>query len=388
MTESNLPEGLKSGHPARLFPALSDSSKENRATSVTLFCIAHINEFADRLFSSLGQKVGARAKIDSYVEVGFEKLDVSDRKPGAKPDGLIIVGKNKGKEWRVLIESKIGSSQLDKAQIEKYLEIAKANKIDALLTISNQFAARPDHHPIEISKPSMKGLQLFHWSWKHVLTEALLLLESDEIKDATKRKMLSELVIFLKDKSTGVQNFEKMPASWTEVLASVKVHAPMHYSDSKVVDVVGAWHQEIRDLSLIMSERVGEHVAVHLSNAHKGDQDRRRQDDSKCLVGTNQMNCELVVPNAASNIHVSADLARRAIVVSMVLNAPSDTKRFQTQINWLLKQLQAAKSDNIHIRAHWPTKSPNTQESLNRVRADTDLLVREGNEKAIVNNLK
>jgi len=41
-----LPEFLKQGEPARLFPILADTSKEGRATSILLSCMSKVDEFA------------------------------------------------------------------------------------------------------------------------------------------------------------------------------------------------------------------------------------------------------------------------------------------------------------------------------------------------------
>ena len=66
-----LPDYLKQGEVARLFPVLATTSKEGRTTSIVLACLCKINEFNARLLSSVGQRIGARAKVYSFTEVVF-----------------------------------------------------------------------------------------------------------------------------------------------------------------------------------------------------------------------------------------------------------------------------------------------------------------------------
>ncbi|MEN9011813.1 MAG: hypothetical protein ABF241_07095, partial [Yoonia sp.] len=78
--------------------------------------MARIDEFGASLLTSLGHRVGKRSKIECYTEVVFknEKNPKEDR-----PDGLIIC-RNGNKEWRALIEAKVGTATLEEDQIERY----------------------------------------------------------------------------------------------------------------------------------------------------------------------------------------------------------------------------------------------------------------------------
>ena len=68
---SKLPNVIESGEPARLFPVLSETSKEGRTTAVFLSCLANVFEYGSALLASVGQRVGTRARISCYTEVGF-----------------------------------------------------------------------------------------------------------------------------------------------------------------------------------------------------------------------------------------------------------------------------------------------------------------------------
>ena len=158
---NTLPSVIQSGKPSRLFPVLADTSKEGRTLSIFLSCLENISVFGRAMLGSLEVKVGFRARIDNYTEVGLKKI-ASDSKH--RPDGLIVV--NTGKStWTALVEAKVGAADLTNAQIEAYLTLAKLNGIDAVITVSNQFTSLPTHHPLAINANLTKKVGLFHWSW-------------------------------------------------------------------------------------------------------------------------------------------------------------------------------------------------------------------------------
>ena len=61
-----LPEYLKSGEVARLFPVISDSSKEQRAASILMSVLSAVPPFSNAILSQLGQKVGTRSVVNSF----------------------------------------------------------------------------------------------------------------------------------------------------------------------------------------------------------------------------------------------------------------------------------------------------------------------------------
>ena len=175
----DLPTNLSRGEPARLFPVLADTSKEGRTLSIVLACLQNIVEFRASLLASVGVRVGTRTKVETFTEVVL-KDHVAEK--SLRPDGLIAV-KNGSSQWSALVEAKVGTNSLTPEQITNYLELARLNGIDAVITLSNQFAPLPSHHPVQVSASSRKKVDLFHWSCMYVLTEAALLLGNDEVVD-------------------------------------------------------------------------------------------------------------------------------------------------------------------------------------------------------------
>lgn len=353
------PEYLVSGERARLFPVLADTSKEGRTLSILLACFETVDCFGKSLLADLGIKVGARTQIQTFTEVVLKKG--GDK--ALRPDGLIVL-RSGSNTWTALVEAKVGNTDLNAEQLESYLEIAKLNGIDMLITISNQFAPLPTHHPVQLSPTSLKKAAVAHWSWMYLLTQATLQLGNDDITDREQRVILNEMVRFLLHPSAGVKGFDQMPASWTDIVGAVQTGGSISVKSDAAQEVVGAWYQETRDMSLILGRQLGQEVRVKVSRAHFRDPALRMKEDLQVLSNEHCLRSEFDVPNAAASTEICADLRKRSLFASMRIGAPADRKSTKARLTWLLKQLQKSKPEGIYIRLFWPGRGPFTQHSL------------------------
>ncbi|WP_306005908.1 hypothetical protein [Aquicoccus porphyridii] len=363
------PDYLVQGEVARLFPVLATTSKEGRTTSIFMACLSKIEEFGVELLATLGQRVGKRSKIEAFTEVVFrnEKIKLKDR-----PDGLIILETGK-KEWRALVEAKVGNADLQAEQIERYREICKDHGIDCVITISNQFATTPSNHPLDEVRKSRSKIPVFHWSWMSILTVTDLLLNREAVADMDQKVLLNEFRRFLTHESAGVKGFDRMPPEWSEInrLVSAGGKIPAKSSDASVI--LDAWHQETRDLSLILSRQTEAAVQEKLPRKHRNDPADRRKDELQMLRDHGQLRALLDVPDAAAPLEVVADIARRTIDVGMSLRAPEDKVSSKARVNWLLRQIKTEKRDDVYVRLNWPGRSDATQFSLNELLEDPAL---------------
>lgn len=363
--QSNL---ITSGELARLIPVVADTSKEGRAVSVLLATLMAVDNISRVLLSGVGQRLGARANIQCYTEVVLNECPDDVR---LRPDGLIVVKTGK-REWSALVEAKIGRSDVDERQLKDYLHMARLNGIDAVITISNQFAALPDHHPIQLTKSLKRGVDLFHWSWMHVLTQATLILSDEEFPSKDQRFILEEMVRYLKHDSVGVSGFDRMNSEWKDLVLRVQSGAPLNKSTPDVENSVAAWHQECRDLCLIMSRLLGRNVGMKLPAAHRKDPARRLRDDSERLAKDATLSCLMEVPDAAAPILITADLRRRVLSCSIRVDAPKDKKRSKSRINWILRQLASSSAEDLFITAIWPGRTNDTQSTLQEARENPE----------------
>lgn len=369
------PEYLEQGEAARLFPVLATTSKEGRTTSIVLACISKIEEFGSELLLSVGKRVGKRSKIETYTEIIFknEKVQVKDR-----PDGLIIL-RNGSNEWRALVEAKVGNAEVGSVQVEKYREIAKEQGVDCVITISNQFATRPEHHPVEDVRKSRSKIPVYHWSWMSILTLTDLLLNQDGIADEDQKLLLNELRRFLTHESAGVKGFDRMPPEWGEINRLVSAGGKIPAKSDEASAVIDAWHQETRDLSLILSRQTETTVQEKLSRKHQADPALRKKDELQHLREQGQMISVLIVPDAAAPVEVVADIARRTIDVGMTLRAPEDKVSTKARVNWVLRQVHTDKTEEIFVRMVWPGSSESTQFQLSELIRDPAICEKDKN---------
>ncbi len=370
---NDLPESLRSGEASRLFPVLADTSKEGRTLSIFLSCLENVGEFGRSMLGGLGIRVGARGRINTFTEVVFKKA-VADAK--YRPDGLIVV--NTGKStWTALVEAKVGTAELTNAQIEAYLSLAKLNGIDAVITVSNQFTPLPTHHPLSISANFTRKVALFHWSWGYVITQAQLLRELGDVEDREQLILLAELQRFLLHPSSGVKEFDQMPAAWSELCANVAAGGAVSQKDVISQDVVGSWHQALDRVTTVLSRQIGDHVKLAMSRAEATDPTLRLKNALTDLASETCLTSEILIPNAAGPVQLCADIRKRAITFQMRLKAPADRKSTKARLAWLLRQLSDTAPKDLYIRLFWPGRSGATQYSLEKLRDNADIAAAE-----------
>lgn len=183
-----------------------------------------------------------------------------------------------------MFEAKIGNADIDHDQVRAYAALAKSHEIDAVITISNQFVALPTHSFVSVGKVLERYVTLYHWSWTFIITEAMLLINDNEFTAPEQKFILSELVRFLSHDSTGVRRFDRMNKDWKDVVVGVNARRTLSKSAPEVMNSIAAWHQEARDLSLLMRRKLGSRVRQKLIRAHVKDPGARVAADAERLA--------------------------------------------------------------------------------------------------------
>lgn len=308
------------GSRAALFPALSEGSREKRAVSILLACMEQVPELTETLLRGQGAPLGKRSKIQTWTEVGS-----IGGKGAARPDGKIMIQTPRSQQWTALVEAKIGKGRLDAEQIEAYLGSGRTEGANALITISNDFAVLPTHHPTYEGKVP-KGISLLHWSWGSVLTKCRLLTEGGEIEDRDHRWVVEHLVRFLNHPSTGVTRFDRMPASWKEITTAVGAGAVIRRNGEATLEAVAGWVQETRDLGLQLTELLHHPVPIKLSRAERADPAVVTARILETLCNEQKLEVEYDIPDGVSGLKVTADLRSKTLTASMTVGAPEDRK--------------------------------------------------------------
>jgi len=365
-----LPSYDKNCRETRLIPVGAESNKEVQVLSAFMATLPVIEGWLSAAFgSALPVRVGKQTKIKCCREVKFDDPAFKD----CRPDGLIVVSTGRT-EWSALVEAKIKHGKLEQPQLEKYAQAAKKYGIDSLITISNEMASRPDHHPISLPKTLTNKVSLLHFSWASILTNAEILQEQTAVEDPEQSFILQELIKYLSHESSGIYRFEQMSSSWGEIVKQAVGLLPFAKSSEEVAQIVSDWIQESKDLSIRLSSLVNETVEVRHSRAAKADINVLRKEITDGLANNSVLETELDVPNSAGAINVCANLKTRQISVSMSLAAPKDKKSTSARVNWLLRMLKDDEAGQLIIGATWPSRIENTHSTVAHLRADPNAI--------------
>lgn len=207
----------------------------------------------------------------------------------------------------------------------------------------------------------------------YVLTQADLLLNQGSVSDADQRLLLNELRRFLTHESAGVKGFDRMPKEWGELNKLVSSGGVISAKSSDALAVIAAWHQETRDLALILSRMTETGVTERMSRKHRNDSNARAKDELLILREKHQLVAELDVPDAAAPLMILADLDRRSVDVGITLRAPEDKVSTKARVNWLLRQVKTNRLDGIYLRLMWPGKAEPTQHLIAELRENPEL---------------
>lgn len=215
-------------------------------------------------------------------------------------------------------------------------------------------------------------------------TQCALLLKNESVKDKDQEFILSEILRYFESDSSGINQFDQMNKEWKDLVLKVVSKSPLSKASEEVQNTVTAWHQEQRDVCLIMSRLTGSDVTLRLSREHRTDPAKRLKDDSDQLCKTGQLSFSLDIPNAAAPLDVTADVGSRVIYSSMKLQAAQDKKSSKARVNWLTKQLKKIDPNGFYLRANRPGRSKYTEKPLSDVIIDAGVL--DSNESDVVTN--
>ena len=371
---SALDDILNNAQPARLIPTIADSCKEERIVSILLATLPKVPLFAEKILERCGERVSKSSTLSSYIEVEFPSLDESGKD---RPDGVLCLTTRKAR-WAAILEAKIGKVEIDEEQVRRYADLARKYQVDAVITLSNQLVPLPTHVPYSVSKRVGSHVKFFHFSWISILTRARLILRNRKDISPEQAFILGEMSRYFEHPSSGVRRFEQMNSEWRTLVHGIRDGQQFKRTSPEIENTVASWHQEERDVCLILSRRIGEQISIRrLSRKHQAEPARRLRDACDDLISSNELRFAFSIPNAASDLEVVADMQRRTISCSMKLNAPLDKQRASARINWLRRQLRDVDGGNIQIRAVWPGRAMPTQASLSEVKADSRYLENE-----------
>jgi hypothetical protein len=351
--------GDESWQAARLFSISgvgNAEEQEKRATSALLATMMGVRAFGRGITARLGAPAGA---VETFLEVPFPRGEQT-----VFPDGVIRVSRG-SRMWTGLLETKTGNNQLRHDQVENYLDVAKQQGFDAVVTLSNEIPPGVGEHPVAVDRRKLTKVALFHLSWAEVLHEARMVLTHRGVDDPVQAWLLSEFVRYLEHPRSGAAGFDDMGSSWVPVREAIAA-GTLRAGDRKVPAVVDAWTRLIRHLTLRLTAELGVTVTHVLPRKLATDPGARSRAGIESLASSGCLTATLKVPGAVGPVTVVADLRTTQVRVSAKVAAPTEGAS-QRRISWLLRQLKEA-PDDLLIEVQFQGGRESTCELLRDVR--------------------
>jgi hypothetical protein len=233
---------------ARLIPTSGingSDEQERRATSALLAVMSSVREFGRALVQPLGAPAGS---IETFIEVPFKLGDKQ-----CFPDGLIRIVRGQ-RQWTALVEVKTGGNVLAAEQLERYLDVARENNFDALITISNEIPSAAGQHPTAIDRRKLRKVALYHLPWSEILTQAVMQKEYRGVADPDQAWILGELIRYLEHPRSGAMEFGDMGSAWVPVRESIG-SGRLRPGDASAAEVAGRFDALVRFASLKLGYR-------------------------------------------------------------------------------------------------------------------------------------
>lgn len=326
--------GEESWHAARLIPTSGINGaeeQERRATSALLAVMSAVREFGASITKAMGAPAG---NVETFIEVPF---DLGDRK--VFPDGLIRVSRGQ-RTWVALVEVKTQSNDLAAPQLEDYLDVARAEGFDALLTISNELAPLPGVHPTNVDKRKLRKVTMHHLSWTEVQTAAVMQKVHRGVADPDQAWILGELIRYLEHPRSGAMGFDDMGEDWVTVRNAIDA-GTFRPTDKGAARVASRWDQLVRFACLTHGQTLGVEVQPALPRREQADPALANQTLVAGLAERGRLERDIKITGAVAPLTLGADLRAQKVTCSLTIDAPKDG-RPATRVNWLLRQLKDA----------------------------------------------
>lgn len=298
-----------------------------------------VPEFGRALLGDLGAPKG---HLDTFTEIQLRDGD------GKRciPDGALVVKRGQT-EWTCLVEVKTGRAQLREEQVSRYLDWARENGIDGVLTISNEITPSTDINPVKVSKVKLRRVSLHHLSWWRIMTEAIVQHRHRGVTDPDQAWLLGELIAYLDHEKSGASGFHGMGEHWVSVRTSAS-NETLRARDEGTREVAQRWDQFVDYTAMSLGQELGREITP--ARPRKLTTEARIDATLRELADAGKFVAALKIPDAVGHLDIEADLRTRKVTTSVELKAPREG-RPRTRINWLLRQLKKAPSDlRIDVR--------------------------------------
>lgn len=350
-------------------PRLIPSYKQNerRLLSVFMSLIEISPAIRGLFFEKCGYGSGKTCRYKSLMEVQFR----GSKYPEVRPDGLVVCTRGKT-SWSAFIEAKSEKSAIRPEQIQDYLKLASICDIDAIITISNEFARVPNELPYHIAQPKRKGREVFHFAWADIRT-FLELVRMNESLSEVEMALLSQCLLYFWDDGSGVQTYDAMPANWPAFVEAASTALGFGANMKGLTEIVHGWQQERRDLNSKLSHISNRTVELrHFAGIRASEEDRLKA-DKKSLAESYTLSAEYLFKEERASLKVLADLKSKLTTVALDIEPPAG-KGAKAVVRWAAATVNGLEPTNLSVSFDWPGRGPGTTAFAHALTDDPDSL--------------
>lgn len=351
--------------PARLFSVIgvgSGEEQERRTTSALTSTMQAVPLFARAITSRAGATAGS---FEGYLEVPYTKGESR-----VIPDAVWKVSRG-ARLWTGLLEVKTGAGKHTREQLENYLDIAKKNKYNVVISVSNDLPAGAGELPVEVDKRKLTKVALRHLSWAEIIHEARMVLSHGGIDNPLQAWILHEFLRYIEHPKSGASEFVDMGRHWVSIRDAISA-GTLRSGDPKAASIADSWIALARNLALRFTAELGVSVKHVLPRRAVNDASYRTELTVEELANDGTFTAVLRIPDAAGHLRIIADMRTNKITCSTQVTAP-DEGTAGKRVTWMLRQLKNAPADLL-IEATFTGPTSSTCEPHVAVRAAPRIL--------------
>ena len=345
-------DGLVSVNSPQLIPIFK--KPERKLLSILMATLEIVPGFRSEILKLCGYGSGKTCQYQSFMEPHY----ASPSLPNRYPDGLIVCTRGNS-VWSAFIEAKAESNKIRAEQIQEYASMAYALDVDAVISISNEYAASPEELPYHLAGNKRRKRHIYHLSWPEIKTALGLYLGSSTSSNDAELAVLRSVLAFMLSGTSGVETYDAMPPDWAKFVESANTALGFGSNTSGVTDIIHGWKQQRRDFCAKLNGLVGGGVELrHLSGA-RSERQERDSFDKKLLADRYQLKAGYHFKYSKADLEILSDLKACSHSFALEIRPPNG-KKAKATISWLVGKLSDLQFEKYKVAITWPGRGGET----------------------------
>lgn len=350
-------------------PRLIPSYKQNerRLLSVFMALIEKSPVIRGLFLEKCGYRSGKTCRFQSLMEVQYK----GSKYPEVRPDGLLVCTRGQT-SWSAFIEAKSEKSAIRPEQIQDYLQLASMCDVDAIITISNEFARVPNELPYHVGQAKRKGREIYHFAWADIRT-FLDLNKNNEDLSPIEIDLVEQCLLYFWDDGSGIQTYDAMPATWPAFVEAASTALGFGANMKGLTEIVHGWQQERRDLCSKLTQQSKRAVELrHFSGARKSEDERLKADKAR-LADDYILSADYFFKDEKASLEIRADLKSKLTSAALEVEPPAG-KAAKAAVRWAASAVDGLSASSLSVSFDWPGRSNGTTAFASALIEDPDAL--------------